>query len=441
MKKLFTIISIAFIFLACSSDDNDSTPRLNVNTQDVVLSFTGDPQYFTIESNTDWTIETDADWLTVSQTSGVGSATIEVSASKIKSAEERTASITVKNIWLKEIHIDVKQSKLPETTGLYILSEGNWGAAQAELAYYDFSTSIISKKIFKTNNNETLLGDTGNDLAIYGSKMYCVVTGKDEAEGGHIEIIDPRTGVSTKKIAMMNSNGAKDMPRKIVFFENKAYITAFSGEVARLDTASLAIDGHVKLSGTYPEELCVYNRKLYVCNSGKGNGTTVSVVDLFPFKEEKTITVPQNPVAIAATRNGDIYIATATLTWSTGALSNLHLLDAKSEKIVKTFDIRASRIALGEDFLYTADNETDWTDYVTTDYTYKIDLKTKQSSVFAAKRKKPIMVYNINVNRANGDVYIGGQGQDVLIYDKEGMLKKELKVGTGFTSTMIPVFK
>ncbi len=441
MKKLLSIVSITLIFFACSSDDDDSTPRVGVDSHLVSLSFTGDPQYITVDSNTDWTVKTDADWITLSTQSGVGSATIEITASRNEEAADRSANIIIKNLWLKEIHISVTQSKLAETTGLYILSEGNWGSAQAEIAHYDIGTGTISKKYFGSKNAGIKLGDTGNDLAIYGSKMYCVVTGKDMAEGGYIQIIDPQTGIATKRVEMTDSEGKKDMPRKIAFYKDKAYITMYSGEVARLDTASLSIDGRAKLSGTYPEGICVYNRKLYICNSGQGKDKTISVVGTTSFKEEKTITVPMNPVAIVATRNGEIYFTTATLSWSTGEPANLHLLDAKTEKVIKTFDIRASRLALGEDYLYTVENETDWTNYESVDYSYKIDLKTKESSVFTTSLWEYFMAYNINVNPSNGDVYIGGQGQDVAILGKDGVLKKSLKVGTGFTNTIIPIFK
>ncbi|MFV0346766.1 MAG: DUF5074 domain-containing protein [Bacteroidales bacterium] len=439
MKRLLCFLPVVVVLFSCNNNDDEPTPEVSSDSDQVLLDYRGNAKTITINSEEDWTATTDADWLTLSQNSGTGSVEIEISASKNDETSERSTQIIISNVWQSEFTITVRQSKTPETVGMYILSEGNWGSFQAELAYYDFSTGAISQKYYGTQNGGAVLGDTGNALAIYGSKMYCIVSGKDMTDGGYIQMLDPKTGIAGKRIEVTNSEGEKVMPRKITFYENKAYITTYSGEVARLDTASLTIDGRVKLSGTFPEGICQYKGKLYVCNSGKGTDSTISVVDIASFNEEKTITVPMNPVDIVATAKGDIYFTTATLYWSTGKLSNLHLLDAETEMLVKTFDIRASRLALGDDYLYTVENETDWSTYETVDYTYKVDLETKESSIFS-KLKDYFMMYNVSVNPVNGDVYIGGQGQDVAILGQDGVLKTYLETGTGFTNTIVPIF-
>ena len=443
MKKLFTVLCIAMALFACSDDDNDDVfnPQASVSTRTLQFAFSGESQGLTIETNTNWSAQTDADWLTLSSKSGNGSSHIDIWAVINKENSPRIAKIVVKIPGLNDMEITVSQDKLPTTSALYILSEGTWNANQAELAFYDVNTEVFTKKYFALKNNDEKLGDTGNDLAIYGSKMYCVVSGASMDNGGYIEIIDPKTGESKKRIEMTNSKGDKDMPRKITFYKNKAYVTTYSGEVARLDTASLSIDNHTKLSGTYPEGICRYGEKLYVCNSGQGEDNKISVIDITSFKELKTITVPQNPVAIAATPTGDIYFTTATLYWSTGALSNLHLLNAHTETVTRTFDIRASRLAIGEDYVYTVDNETNWTTFESTDYNNKIDLKTNEVSEFTSQMPKTFMAYNINVSLANGDVYMLGQGQDVAIFGQDGTLKKKLKSGTGFGCTVVPVYQ
>lgn len=385
----------------------------------------------------DWTLEKDADWFTLSRTSGEGEAAIDVTVAANSSATPRTGTITFVTEELGKVLIEVQQAKLPDLAGLYILSEGTWNRNQAELAYYDYSTGVITKKYFKAQN-EKELGDTGNDLAIYGSKMYCVVSGASvDAGGGHIEIIDPATGISQKRIPLTDMSGNVDMPRRITFYKDKAYVTAYSGMVARLDTASLEIDGRTRLSGTFPEGIAQYGGKLYVCNSGQGTGNTISVVDIASFKESKTISVPLNPVNIRATNTGDIYFSTATLIWSTGAPSNLHLLDAATEKVTKTFDCLTGKLAIANGHVYTADM-----DYMTYDsFSSKVDLQTKEMSAFTTDFSMYYMAYSTDANPYNGDVYIGGQGQDVTIYGADGTLKTKLKTGTGFTSTVIPVYR
>ena len=192
MKKLFTLLVLSVILFACSSDDEEVVPTLNVNTETLNFTFDREERSLIIDTNTGWTAETDAEWLSLSSASGTGPATIEILSAYNGTDKNRSAKITIKGDNIV-VYVTINQNKLPETSGLYILSEGNWNMNQAELAYYDIESDNIQKKYFFTQNN-TNLGDTGNDLAIYGSKMYCVVSGANLDHGGYIEIITPPTG-------------------------------------------------------------------------------------------------------------------------------------------------------------------------------------------------------------------------------------------------------
>lgn len=446
MKKFLMLLVLAATLFACDSDDDEVIfiPQLAVESTEFELISGVEAQTLTIKSNTNWVAETSADWLVLSQSEGQGDASIELTFDPNRTSESRKATITIKAEGVAEAKtIEVDQRRQPETVGLYILSEGNWNANQAELAYYDVKSATLTKKYFAAQNGGAKLGDTGNDLAIYGSKMYCVVSGASvESGGGYIEVIDPKTGKSQKRIPFTDAEGEADLPRKVTFAGGKGYVTGHSGVVARLDTTSLEIDAKVKLSGTYSEGITQYRGNLYICNSGYGEGNTISVVDIATFnKESKVITVPQNPVKIQATTTGDIYFTTSTLEWSTGAPSNLHVLNAKTGNVAKTFDIRASALAIGKDYVYAVDNNTDWTTYETFDYNYKVDLKTYNASSFSNDIWDYFMVYNVDVNLYSGDVYILGQGQDVAIFGADGALKTKLKVGTGFGNKVVPVFK
>lgn len=440
MKKLLFVFIWGLIFFTACSDDDEITfpsPEINSTAKELNFAYSGGIKKIQVEANTKWNIEADKSWIKLSTKAGEGDATIDVTVDINKDVEPRSGSICIKADGLEDIVISVSQKNV-EVIGLYILSEGTWGKKQAEIAYYDFATETILKKVFKTNNGGAVLGDTGNDLEIYGSKMYCIVSGADvESGGGYIEVLDPATVVSKKRIAVTDIDGKADMPRRIVFYQDKGYITTYSGMVARLDTASLTIDAKAKLSGTFPEGIDRYNDKLYVCNSGKGNGTTLSVVDINSFKEEKTINVPKNPMDIKVAANGDIYFSTADFSWATGEKSNLHILDPKTGTVSKTLNRRAYKLTVSEDYLYTVE-----TDYVTYGgFTTKVNLKTQEASCFTTELPKYFMAYAVNVNPINDDVYILGQGQDVAIFDKDGSLKTKLKTGTGFGNKVVPYFR
>jgi hypothetical protein len=344
----------------------------------------------------------------------------------------RTAVITVKVEGLPDIPINVSQSKALETTGLFILSEGVYSSGTADISYYDMKTGLLSKNYFSQKNGKAL-GDGVNDLAIYGSKLYCVVTGGTEnTPEGYIEVINPETGISIKRVM-------SDQPRRIIFHENKAYVTTYSNSVIRLDTASLNIDGTASLSGTYAEGICYYDSKLYVCNSGQGTGNTVSVVNLSSFTETEAISVPQNPVMIEATASGDIYFTTSSIWagWVEETPPNLHLLNPVQKQVSHTFDVRASKIALAKDFIYAID--LDYGDY--SDHISKINLQTKAVEDITDIFEEYIAVYGISVNPLNGDIYLTNQGQDAVVFDKDGNEKFGMKTGINYTMTVVPVIK
>ncbi|TDQ12063.1 YncE family protein [Pedobacter metabolipauper] len=200
------------------------------------------------------------------------------------------------------------------TLGIYVLCEGPYGTANnSSITYYDAATGTSDKDYFKKQNN-TDLGTNANDLKLYGSKMYCVITGTTfEAKDSYLEVISIATGKSIKRISLSDA-AAGFLPRFIVFNKNKAYVSGYDGSITKIDTASLTIDGRLKVGGAL-EEVAVVNNKLYVTNSahfqfGTADNSSVSVVDLNTFTKTKDITVGFNPTRISATNSGDLFVLT-----------------------------------------------------------------------------------------------------------------------------------
>lgn len=325
-----------------------------------------------------------------------------------------------------------------ETVALYILSEGSWGSSNSDFAYYDFTTATLTSKYYSAKNGSTL-GDTGNDLKLYGSKMYCVVSGQSMTTGGSIKVINPVTGELIEEIPATDADGNPDQPRRIAVSGGKVYVTMYSGSVACIDTTSLEITNRASLSGAYPEGICAYNGNLYICNSGQGSGNTISVVNIGSFTETSAIEVAMNPVDIGVTSAGDIYFTTADNTWGGGDPSNLYKFNVSNPESITNFNIRAGKLAIGKDYVYTID--TDWDDYSTV--IKKVNLKTNAVSDFiiGGLANPWFMGYNISVNPTNGDVYLLNMGEDVYVYDSEGNFVNSLSTGTGNGSTVVFINK
>lgn len=312
-----------------------------------------------------------------------------------------------------------------QLAGIYVCCEGLYNANNGSLAYYDFENRKLEKNIFERQNGRGL-GDTPNDLKIYGSKLYCVVNASNR-----IEVIDASTGKSLHAISMIDEEGKGRQPRYITFHKNKAYVCSFDGTVAQIDTASLAIERLVKC-GKNPDGIAVASNKLYVSNSGgldfPNYDNTVSVVDIASFMEIKKIEVAINPSHIHSDSEGDVYVVSRG---DYGSIQYvLQKIDSKTDQLVKTFEnVNPLNFTISNDtaYLYNYDfaQGTSWVKVV--------NCKTEQviNHNFISDGTSINAPYGIDVDPINGDVYITDaynftiQG-DLYCFDREGKLKYKL---------------
>ena len=63
-----------------------------------------------------------------------------------------------------------------DVKGFFLLNEGNMGSNKASLDYFDYESGEYSCNIFPQRNPNVVkeLGDVGNDLQIYGERLYTV---------------------------------------------------------------------------------------------------------------------------------------------------------------------------------------------------------------------------------------------------------------------------
>lgn len=190
------------------------------------------------------------------------------------------------------------QAPTSETDEVYfVLNAGDWKSNNSSLTLYDASTGKTIQNYFELQNGRCL-GNTANDVIVYGGKMYIAVAGE-----GTIEVTD----LNARSIRQVEC-GAE--PRSLVAHDGRVYATYFDGYVARLDTFSLVVDATVKV-GRNPERMDVCDGKLFVANSGGmdynteiGYDNTVSVVDLASFSEVDRLEVVANPVNVVSDGKG-----------------------------------------------------------------------------------------------------------------------------------------
>jgi len=316
----------------------------------------------------------------------------------------------------------INNAESNEPTQLYILSEGLFNWNNSTLAFYDLTAKKLIPDFFLTINKRGL-GDTANDMALYGSKLYTVVN-----QSSNIEVIDGKTGKSLKQIPLFKDNGDGRQPRYIEFYKGKAYVCSFDGTVAKIDTASLKTEAFVQC-GKNPDGICIANNKIYVSNSGglsfPDYDNTVSVIDIATFTEIKKITVGVNPGKILADSERDVYVVSRGNYGSNPY--KFQRINTATDALMETYnDIQALNFTIHND----------------TAYIYNYDFVTKKSDVKVFDCKTEMIIsdhfitdgtiintpFGIDVNPANGDVYLTDAKSytvmgDVLCFDKKGKLK------------------
>jgi len=323
--------------------------------------------------------------------------------------------------------------------GFYLLNEGNMNSNKASLDYLDYTTGQYHKNIYNQLNPEITkgLGDVGNDVGIYGSKVYVVVNVSNK-----VEVLDKKSG---KRITQINIANC----RYVTFHNGKAYVSAYlgtvgdpkapNGAVDEIDTTSFAITRKVTV-GRQPEEMAIVGEKLYVANSGgyspPNYERTVSVIDLTSFTEMKRIDVAINLDRLKADKYGDIYVTSRGDYYSIP--SKLFVIDTKTDAVKKEFDFGVSNLWIDDDIAYMYSYEFSYiTGKNTVTYTM---LNVKDETILNTKyitdgTESQIKVpYGIAVNPVTKEVLV----TDAKDYVTPGTLycfspsgKKEWSVVTG----------
>ena len=210
-----------------------------------------------------------------------------------------------------------KPSVKGKVVGMYVLNEGVMGFNKATLDYLDLSadgpTAQYMCNIYPSRNPDDVkeLGDVGNDVKVYGSKLWMVINCSNK--------------VVVASVADCRRQGQVDIPncRYLAFHDGYAYVSSYVGPVDRsqdsplgsvykVDTTSLSIVGRVDV-GYQPDEMAVLDGKLYVANSGgyraPNYDRTVSVIDLATFREERKIDVDINLFRCKADKYGQLWVS------------------------------------------------------------------------------------------------------------------------------------
>jgi len=337
--------------------------------------------------------------------------------------------------------IEIFPDEITAIHGFYLLNEGNMGSNKSTLDYYDYETGTFHRNIYASVNPNVPkeLGDVGNDILIYGSKLYVVLNGSNK-----IEIMEAKTA---KRISQINIPNCRNM----VCHGGYVYVTSYAGPVqtnpeyqqigyvAKIDTASLQIIDKC-LVGLQPDGLDIANGKIYVANSGgylsPNYENRVSVIDVATFKELKNIEVALNLHRVCADKQGNVWVSARGDYFNTP--SKLYCIDSQTDQLTDSINMAVSNFHLDDDKLYIIstmwNNET-----MNNDIGYGIvDVVSKQiisnKFIMDGTDGEIKMPYGIAVNPITKEIFVTDAKNYVspgvlYCFDKEGKQKWNVRTG------------
>lgn len=319
-----------------------------------------------------------------------------------------------------------KPEEMHINKGAYVLNQGSFKKNNAGITYYDFATGFASNDIFLDKNNRSL-GDTGQDMIAYGSKLYVAMYSSKV-----VEVLDKKTAKSIKTITITNNN-ATSAPRALAAAMGKVYVTLYDGYVAQIDTVTLNVEKSVKV-GSNPEGIAITNNKIFVANSGGMQAimdSTISVINMATFTEIKKIKVNLNPGVIQADSYGDLYVLTKGNYFNIPA--QLQHINTATDKVTD-IDMKAQYMDIVGDKAYVVNFEyaPDWsvTNKTVGIYDVKNEKIISNNILKSEIAKTP---FSINVDPSTNLIYVGETdfvtNGKMYCFDENGTLKYSFTTG------------
>lgn len=328
--------------------------------------------------------------------------------------------------------------------GFYLVNEGNMGSNKCSLDYMDYFTGLYARNFYAERNPNVVkeLGDVGNDIGIYGSKLYVVVNCSHK-----VEVLDSRTGIRLGQVDIPNC-------RYVRFYRGKAYVSSYvgpvlidpnapKGAVYEIDTVSLAVTRKVSV-GYQPEEMEIVDDYMYVANSGgyrvPDYDNTVSVIQMIDFKQVRQIPVGINLHRLRKDRYNKLWVTSRGDYQSRP--SRMYVMEKRKGYnqmvVTDTLPFGVSNMAILGDSLYFY--STEWNNYTQSNtITYGIvDIRTKKlvsdNFITDGTEKEITIPYGIAIHPETGDILVTDAKNYVssgtlYCFDRNGRKKWSVRTG------------
>lgn len=290
----------------------------------------------------------------------------------------------------------------PKPFYAYVLGEGNWGGNDAALTGIREDLDTAVSDLYYTANGKAL-GDLANDIIYLDNYLYVAVSSSE-----YVAKLD----LEGKEVARFSTADHQlvTQPRSLVAHDGFIYASTYGGHVARLDTASLSLQGIFPV-GSYSEEMAMIGDYIAVCNSGYGAENTVSIIDTKTLAKPKLIELPAyNPQNIIA-QGGRFYVNTTEYDEFWNASNTIVEINPADWSVKTVSDKGFYMAALSNGNVLIVESSTDWTTYQTVNHFFEYNPKSGSIADYKLSEKAlgtltNASVYGLDVDPQNGNLYV-----------------------------------
>ncbi len=313
----------------------------------------------------------------------------------------------------------------PSSYGAYVLNSGMMDSNNSELTYFNMLTSAVSANVFSKTNGKGL-GDSANDIIIYGSKMYIAVT------GSAVVFVTDFNGKIVKEIELSGET-SKLAPRQLMADGGKVYVSYREGYVGVIDT--LSFDVKKAQVGPYPEGLASVGNKLYVAITDANNypyfANKVQVLDKSSLQIMKEIEVGYNPQTFHKISDETMYLVCKG---DYGAIpAVLQKINLRTDEVTTIEGVEPTSLAVADEgiiYILSVTYDENWIEQERY-YKYNTD-KERVEGEFVSSEEVPDG-YCIAWDPVSKYVFIGTSDYisngDVFILSQEGKILHKFDTG------------
>lgn len=326
-------------------------------------------------------------------------------------------------------------------SGIYILNNGNWGSNDSNLGSYNYQE--FSSNIFEKVNKQKL-GDLGQDILVYGNKMYIAVS-----NSGVIFVTDLSGKILSEVKAGPESNY---QPRNLASYKGKVFISYYEGYVGSIDTVNFTLTLSDKI-GNNPEGVAISNNKLYVAISNGLNypdfDSTAAVLNPSTLALEKKLTIGLNPGKMVSCGDYVFCLCNGNYNDVADSLCVIYTPAGGSEDMVSTITALGTPVNIasdGKQYLFVAIKNGDHYDFASINcFTGTV----YDSSIIKDGTVISNFVTSLDVDPVNYYIFIGTSDYvnngDMYVFKPTGYLYKKFDteglnpIKTAFSTTTVIV--